>query len=213
MSIDRIIFNGLINSKNISLLTNQITKMNQIQQNNKKKPIWLIITSRGGNLSDQYKAYHGIKKSPRPVYTIIDQYAYSAGLIVALSGSKRYMTPGSYGMIHSVCTNKYFYKALLGEQSWEQSKKNEYVIHETEQFNLGILQNNKLINNINRMMIRIIKKETKSKVDNGLLHKMVKNDTYLDPRDCIDYGLVDNLINIDDFNNFSLNDHLITDPV
>ncbi len=205
MSLDRIFYKGLINSKNINSLTNKISCLNKNQTKHSKNPIWLIITSKGGNISEQYKAFHAIKKSKRPIYTIIDKHACSAGLIVGLAGSKRYITEGSFAMIHSVCTNKYFYKSLNNQ------KKGILEVHVSEQNNLGLLQNNKLINDINRVMIRIIKKETKSKLNNSLIHQMVKKDTFLKVTDCIHYGLVHNLININDFHKFHLNDYLISD--
>ncbi len=68
------------------------------------KPIYLHITSDGGDLFAGFHAVDIIKNSRIPIYTVIEGAAISAASLMACVGKKRYMTQNSYMLIHELST-------------------------------------------------------------------------------------------------------------
>lgn len=66
------------------------------------KPIYLHITSNGGDLFGGFLAYDAIQNSKVPIYTVVDGYAVSSGSIMFMAGKKRFMTSNSYILIHQL---------------------------------------------------------------------------------------------------------------
>lgn len=64
--------------------------------------IW--INSEGGDLLAAFEAINLIMTSPVPVHTVINGHAESAGLLLAMSGHKRYIFRTSWGMAHHFST-------------------------------------------------------------------------------------------------------------
>lgn len=69
-----------------------------------KKPVYIYISSPGGNLTDGYAIIDQMELSPFPIYTIVRGQAHSMAAIIAAYGTKgcRYITPHSSMMLHSV---------------------------------------------------------------------------------------------------------------
>lgn len=65
-------------------------------------PLYLHITSYGGDLLAGFRAVDAIRRSEIPIYTIVDGYAASAATLMSIVGKKRYMTPNSYMLIHQL---------------------------------------------------------------------------------------------------------------
>lgn len=65
-------------------------------------PLYLHITSYGGDLLAGFRAVDAIKRSEIPIYTIVDGYAASAATLMSIVGKQRYMTPNSYMLIHQL---------------------------------------------------------------------------------------------------------------
>lgn len=68
------------------------------------KPIYLHITTNGGDLLSGFFAYDKIKASRVPIRTIIEGSVASAGSLMSIAGSRRYMTPNSHLLIHQLRT-------------------------------------------------------------------------------------------------------------
>jgi ATP-dependent protease ClpP protease subunit len=68
------------------------------------KPIYLHITTNGGDLLSGFFAYDKIKSSKIPIYTVIEGSVASAGSLMSIAGMKRYMTPNSHLLIHQLRT-------------------------------------------------------------------------------------------------------------
>lgn len=66
------------------------------------KPIYLHITSDGGDLFSGFMGFDFIRNSKIPVYTVVEGCAISAGSLMAIAGAKRYITENSYIMIHQL---------------------------------------------------------------------------------------------------------------
>lgn len=68
------------------------------------KPIYLHITTNGGDLLSGFFAYDKIKASRIPIHTVIEGSVASAGSLMSIAGTTRYMTPNSHLLIHQLRT-------------------------------------------------------------------------------------------------------------
>jgi len=174
---NHIYFRSDVNRVSITLLSRFITDINN-EYNDlnivckiaklEPLPIYLHITSSGGNLLYGLMAYDCIKNSKIPIYTIIEGYAFSAGTIISLAGSKKYATNNSMMLIHQLST------VMMG--TYEQLDDQHY--------------NNKiLMNKIKKIYLENTKMKQKEISD------LLKKDIYLDTKKCIKLGIVDDVYN------------------
>jgi ATP-dependent Clp protease protease subunit len=77
-------------------------KRNSMVKSVEPQPLYLHITSYGGDLIACFRAIDAIIRSEIPIYTVIDGHAASAGTLMSVVGKKRYMTPHSYMLIHQL---------------------------------------------------------------------------------------------------------------
>lgn len=66
------------------------------------KPLYLHITSYGGDLLEGMAGVDCIVNSTIPIYTIVEGYAASAATFLSVVGKKRYMTKNSVLLIHQL---------------------------------------------------------------------------------------------------------------
>jgi ATP-dependent protease ClpP protease subunit len=153
---------------------NKVSKIN-ICIEFKPKPLYLHIFSPGGCLYSGFSLYDFILeyKKKIPVYTIVEGRAASAATIISIAGTKRYITPNSYVLIHQLST---FFGGNFQqiEDEFKNSKK---------------------------CMEKIIKiYNTHTKINIKKLPSILKHDLNWDATQCIEYGLVDEIKLIDVFN-------------
>ena len=129
------------------------------------KPIYLHITSHGGEVHYGLMAYDVIKRSKIPIYTICEGFSYSAGTIIGLAGVKRYATPNTYLLVHQLSNG-----ACGNFEQLKDQHANDNII--MERLKKLYLENTKM----------------KSKE----LDSLLKRDLLLDTKTCIKYGLIDN---------------------
>jgi len=127
-------------------------------------PIYLHISSYGGLLFDAFTAIDVIQSCKVPVYTIIDGPTASAGTIISVVGSKRFMRPNAYMLIHQ-----------LSSSSWGKMSE----LEDEHQNNTMLM---KRIKEIYTEHASIPKKQ---------LAEILKHDLWWDLPKCMDYGLVD----------------------
>ena len=127
-------------------------------------PIYLHISSYGGLLFDAFTAIDVIQSCRVPVYTIIDGPTASAGTIISVVGSKRFMRPNAYMLIHQ-----------LSSGSWGKMSE----LEDEHQNNTMLM---KRIKEIYTEHASIPKKQ---------LAEILKHDLWWDLQKCMDYGLVD----------------------
>lgn len=108
---NRIYFRGNVTEEKIEKLIEIINKKNKKIADYKKdllvqdvipKPIYLHITSYGGDLLAAFRAIDAIQRSKIPIYTVVDGHAASAATLMSIVGKRRYMTPNSYMLIHQL---------------------------------------------------------------------------------------------------------------
>jgi ATP-dependent Clp endopeptidase proteolytic subunit ClpP len=68
----------------------------------KYKPIKLYISSHGGSVYEVLGAFDSIRNMSVPVHTICKGFVASAGTILSLAGTKRFITQNSYMLIHQL---------------------------------------------------------------------------------------------------------------
>ncbi|ARF09519.1 Clp protease [Indivirus ILV1] len=93
--------------KLIKIIESKIRKYKKVSSHKmiksaKPNPLYLHITSYGGDLLAGFRAVDAIRRSEIPIYTIVDGYAASAATLMSIVGKKRYMTPNSYMLIHQL---------------------------------------------------------------------------------------------------------------
>ena len=130
-------------------------------------PIRLHINSPGGSLLDAFAAVDYIKHCKVPVHSIIDGSAASAGTIMSVVASKRYMYRHSYMLIHQLSSALY---GKFEEQVDDFTNSNTFM----------------------RAINEIYKQHTK--IPSKTLKEILKRDTYFDSDTCLKYGLVDEIL-------------------
>lgn len=132
-----------------------------------KNPIHLHIQSFGGSLFHTLYLVDLIKNLEIPVYTYVDGFAASAGTLLSVSGKKRFITKNSIMLIHQLSS---------GVQGKFSEIQDEFHNVET------------LMNIINDIYLE----NSKLKIDE--LRELLRHDLWLKSKECLKYGLVDEII-------------------
>lgn len=138
-----------------------------VLKTNKLVPIYLHINSYGGYISDGLSAMDNILMCNSPVYTIVDGIAASAATFLTIVGTKRYMTKNSVMLIHQ-----------LSGANWGNYEQ---------------LKDDMKNADLYMMMIKKLYKQY-TKVPESKLDEILKHDLFFDSDQCIQYGLVDEII-------------------
>jgi ATP-dependent protease ClpP protease subunit len=134
------------------------------------KPLYIHITTYGGDLYASVMCYDIIKNSSIPIYTIAEGYTASAGTIMCIAGHKRYITQNSVYLIHQLRTG--------------MNGKFEELVEE--------LDNSK--KDMNRI-INLYFDACKGKLTKMQIKQQLKKDKWFNAKECIKYGLVDEIYN------------------
>jgi ATP-dependent protease ClpP protease subunit len=132
------------------------------------KPLYLHITSTGGDLLSGLRAVDMIKNSHIPIHTVVEGYAISAASLMYLAGAKKYMTENSYLLIHQL--------------SSDQSGTYERLKDENE-------NNNILMDKLYKFYISA----SKNKLTRKKIQEFLKRDLFWNYEICKSYNLVDEL--------------------
>jgi ATP-dependent Clp protease protease subunit len=129
-------------------------------------PIYLHINSFGGCIFSAFNAIDYIQASRVPVHTIIEGSTASAGTLISICGTKRYMRPNAHMLIHQ-----------LSSECWGKMAEIE------DQYN-----------NLKGLMVRIrTLYKNNTSIPDKELRKLLKKDLWLTSDKCIEYNLVDRL--------------------
>lgn len=129
-------------------------------------PIYLHINSYGGCIFSAFNAVDMIKSCSVPIYSIIEGCAASAGTIMSVCATKRFIRPNAYMLIHQ-----------LSSGCWGKMCEIEDEFENLKEF----MDN---ITNIYRNHTSIPRKE---------LNELLKHDLWLNVDKCKKYKLVDEL--------------------
>jgi ATP-dependent protease ClpP protease subunit len=139
------------------------------------KPLYLHIYSNGGDVYAGLSLYDFIIEYDKkiPVHTIVEGVAASAATIISIAGSKRYITPNSYMLIHQIST--YF------GGNYEQIKD--------------------AFGNCDKIMKQIINiYAERTKLNRKQLNEILKRDITWNADKCLECGLVNEIKIMDIFN-------------
>jgi ATP-dependent Clp protease protease subunit len=182
---NKIYYKGDVDKENIEELIRIIEKKNDILQrkierkefdrnlmdlvDDKRviKPFYLYITSYGGDLFECLAAIDAIKGSNNPIHSIIEGYSASAGTLMSVVASKRYMKPNSLMLIHQ----------LSGGHSGTYENLIDDFKNSTE---------------FMEKIKRIYKEHCK--FEENELEELLKRDIWLNSEKCLNYGLVDEIL-------------------
>jgi len=141
----------------------------------KPKPLYLHIFSYGGCVYYGLALYDYILeyKKKIPVYTVVEGMSASAATFISIAGTKRYITPNSYMLVHQIST---------------------FVGGNFEQIQDGYDNSKKSMEKI--MFIY----KTHTKINKKKIPNILKHDLNWDAQECLKYGLVDEIKLIDVFN-------------
>ena len=130
-------------------------------------PIRLLINSGGGSITAGISCMDTILRSKVPVHTYVDGFAASAATFISVVGDKRFMSRNSYMLIHQ-----------LSSSFW-----GTYANFEDEKKNLDL-------------MMKTIKKVYKEHTNVPMkdLNDILKRDLMWDAEQCLDYGLIDEVV-------------------
>jgi len=162
------------------LMREYLSKYNKINKQHTcgtftPKPLILHIYSPGGDVYAGLSLYDFIVSynNTIPVYTHVDGLAASAATIISLAGSKRFIGPNSYMLIHQLST-------FLGG-NFEQIK---------DEFD----NCQKLMNKLKKIY------SERTTIPKKQLADILKHDITWDADECKKYGLIDEIKLIDLFN-------------
>lgn len=179
MQDNHIYFRTEVDKESIMELDRLLKKANQNYElleatckiaNISPKPIYLHISSNGGDLVYGLMAFDAIQNSRLPVYTIVEGNAFSSGSVMALAGKKRYALQNSLVLIHQLSNGTY----------------GKYA--ELEDFG----ENNKLVM---KKLTDVYLTHTSMKAKD--VEKLLKKDIFLDSKTCIKYGMIDGIYSHD----------------
>lgn len=164
---DRIIL--LTEEVNIVSATSIVSQLLFLESEDPDAPITIYINSPGGSISDGLAIYDVMNKVKCPIITICLGIAASMGAFLLSCGSRghRYAMPNSTIMIH---------QPLGGVQG--QATEIEIVA--------------KRILTLRKKMYSIMSKN--SNVDEETMAKACERDNYLTPKEALDMGLIDKII-------------------
>jgi len=129
-------------------------------------PLHLHINSYGGSVFAAFGTIDYIMSSKTPVYTYVDACAASAGTIMSVCGSQRYMGEHAYMLVHQLSSTHW--------GKFEELKDD-------------------MINSENLMeRIKEIYNE-KTKIPKTKMDEILKHDLWWDAKTCLRYGLVDDI--------------------
>ncbi len=190
---NHIYFRGEVTMSGVNELCDLIQQINDESAKSKftdMDPIFLHITSMGGDLLAGFMAFDCIKNSTVPVYTIVDGFAVSSGANMFMAGKKRFMRTHSYLLIHQLnqfrCENETSLNTLDNAENVSEFMSKLYNIY---------------LDNIRHNRTNVPESDilTKEKL---MLH--MHHDIFWNFDTCSKYGLVDSLYtNINDIENKS----------
>lgn len=130
------------------------------------KPIYLHITTNGGDLLAGFFGYDKIKGSKIPIITVVEGCVASAGSLLSMAGTKRYMTENSHLLIHQLRTGMFgTYEELVDEKA----NCNQFM--------------SKLVN--------LYKDNSNGKLTKTKIKEILKRDIFWNTKTAIENGLVD----------------------
>lgn len=153
-----------INNCSADIVCSKLRAMNYLD---KKKPIYLELSSPGGWVSYGLAILDTIQSIDAPVYTVINGEVCSMAAMISIIGKKRFMTKNSVWMQHSVSD-------LIGD----------YLQH--------IKDRTSFLLKMEKRMDSILRKHTK--LNHRQINQIKNGELWLFSDECVKCGIVDKII-------------------
>ena len=175
---DRIIF--LVGGVEENMANHIVAQLLLLESQNNQAPINMYVNSPGGLVTHGLAIYDTMQYIKAPVNTIIIGQAASMGSLLAQAGTgTRYMTKNARHMIHRVSSGTSGTSGSVHVQELEFEDARRH------------LEESKKLNK--RLTEIYVNHNTKGKSFEELYEDM-KFDTFLDPHESLEYGLIDEII-------------------
>lgn len=105
---NHVFFNDDINSQSAMALCTELRnaelsmKLLSTSYGFPPQPIYLHLTTNGGEIHAAFSVVDTIKQLSVPVYTVVDGFVASAGTLISLAGEKRYISENAYMLLHEL---------------------------------------------------------------------------------------------------------------
>jgi|688.fasta_scaffold526797_1 ATP-dependent protease ClpP protease subunit len=91
-------------------------------------PIYLHLTTNGGSIHSAFSIIDCMNSLSLPIYTVIDGFVASAGTIISVCGSKRYMGKNAYMLIHELRSGVWGKMTYMEEEMSNFKKVQEHLM-------------------------------------------------------------------------------------
>ena len=141
--------------------------LRELNADRKVKNIYLHIYSYGGDLMGAFAVVDTIRRCSKQVISIVEGYAASAATLISSACHKRRITENSFMLIHEMRSGReYLQHSKVEERLQNDRKYMEKLIAHYEKYTI---------------------------IPRGQLEEMLKKDVDLDARECVRWGLVDEI--------------------
>jgi hypothetical protein len=86
------------------------------------QPIYLHISTDGGEISAAFSLVDCMKSLKVPVYSVVDGFVASAGTLITLAAEKRFIRPNAYMLIHQLSSGVWGKMNAIEEQVGNMKK-------------------------------------------------------------------------------------------
>lgn len=169
---NHIYFNGDVTRESMFKLANElrnvrnVLKLRALSFDIEVQPIYLHITTDGGEIYPALTVVDCIKSLDIPVYSVVDGIVASAGTLISLAATKRYISPNAYMLIHQ-----------LSSGVWGKMNKIEEEVENLK----------KLMTHITEFYLQ------HTSLKESALKKLLLTDIIWNASECIKKGIVDEL--------------------
>ena len=94
----------------------------------KPPPIWLHLTTNGGDIYAAFSVIDCIKHLSVPVYTVVDGFVASAGTLISVTAAKRFMMPNAYMLLHELRSNMWGKYSDMDDEMTNLKKIMDHII-------------------------------------------------------------------------------------
>jgi len=91
-------------------------------------PIYLHLTTNGGSIHSAFSIIDCMNSLTLPIYTVIDGYVASAGTIISVCGTKRYIGKNAYMLIHELRSGVWGKMTYIEEEVSNFKKVQEHLM-------------------------------------------------------------------------------------
>ena len=105
---NRIYFNDDITTESVTALNKELRTLDEKMATISNMfriepiPIYLHLTTNGGEIYAAFSAIDCIQQMKCPLYTVVDGFVASAGTLISIAGKKRYILPNAYMLLHEL---------------------------------------------------------------------------------------------------------------